>query len=514
MTHPPPGGLRSKMLVNALEKEETRIAIVTEGRLEDFHIERTSRETLVGHIYKGRIENVHPSLQAAFVAIGLERNGFLHVSEVHGRNERRPSTRLARSRRPPRLIQNLVRPGDEVLAQVIRDPFGEKGPSVTMELSLPGRFLVLTPLSPQTGISKKIVDPHQRAQLRSLVRELVASKPGPEGFIVRTAGGDTDPQDLKADLAYLTRVWAAIQARAKAAPTPALLYEESDIVLRTVRDFFTKDIAEVIVDDRGVHERLTEFFCSVMPRYLDRLKLYESPTPVFHEYGLEEQIDQLHQRQVPLPSGGSVVMEPCEALTAIDVNSGRLIRESTPEDLALKTNLEAAREAMRQIRLRDIGGLIVIDFIDMKQKRHLAQVEHVLREEARRDRAQMVILPMSLFCLTQIARQKIRPSVAAVSHDACPACGGTGVVKSVESIGLEVMRALKSTMDREDVVVVEVRVGPDVHAHLERKKAEIEELERKYGKRIRYVRVRDQPDNRVEFGCYNALGEKVFDFVR
>lgn len=503
----------SVMLVNAVEKEETRIAVISEGRLDDYHIERASRETLVGNIYKGRVENVHASLQAAFVNIGLPKNAFLHVSEVQRPGEIRPPRRRRGPPRPKRLIQNLLTVGEEILVQVIRDEFGEKGPSVTMEISLPGRFLVLTPFTPKVGISKKITDSAQRAHLRNLVKELAEAQ-GNVGFIVRTASTDTQPQDLKSDLDYLMRVWRVVEARVLSSKTPALLYQETDIVLRTVRDFFTKEIAQVVVDDRAVHERLVDFFETVMPRFRERLQLYEGATPLFHKHEIEKQIDQLNQKSVDLPSGGSVVLEQTEAMTSIDVNSGRLVREANPEDLALKTNLEAAREIMRQLRLRDVGGIIVVDFIDMKLEKHKRQVEQVVRDEARRDRSQMVILPMSQFCLMQIARQKIRPSVQFVSHEPCPACGGTGFVKNIASIGLEIVRALKSTLDRPDVALVEARVSGDVAGFLKSANVDVDEMEEKYKKKIRITVVRDLPSNRVEFACYNEDGERVMDFVR
>jgi len=516
------------MLVNAGEKEETRIAIVAEGRLDDYHIERSSHETLVGNIYKGRVENVHASLQAAFVSIGLGKNAFLHISEVHGPGEDKFGPK--RGPRPKRLIQALLKPGQDAVVQVIRDEFGEKGPSVTMEIGLPGRFLVLTPLSPHIGISKKIEGSSTRAQLRQEIRELTQGLAG-MGFIVRTSSTDTPVADLKGDLDYLMRVWRSVEQRASQSKAPALLYQETDIVLRTVRDFFTKDIAQVVVDDRGVHQRLLDFFDSVMPRYKDRVQYYGGATPLFHKEGIEAQIDQLNQRLVDLPSGGSIVIELTEALTAIDVNSGRLVREANPEDLALKTNLEAAREVMRQLRLRDIGGIIVIDFIDMRMEKHRRQVEQLLHEESRRDRSQMVILAMSTFCLVQIARQKIRPSVVAVSHDPCAACGGTGFVKSVETLGLEVMRALKSTLERPDIAVVDVTVAPDLAGNLESKIAsmkggEIKEVTRERTNLTQRTRVvwldklihifwgKDQPLNRAAFTCYNGSGEKVVDFVR
>jgi ribonuclease E len=504
------------MLVNAREKEETRLAVVRDGRLEDLHVERSSHETLVGNLYKGRVENVHPSLQAAFVNIGLDRNGFLHVSETVGEGEE-PYHRPRKgkpSRGPKRLIQGLLRPGQEVVVQVIRDPFGEKGPSLSMEISLPGRFLVLTPLSSQVGVSKKITSPEQRAQLKAIMKDLTGPEPGGPGFIVRTASADTTAQDLKNDFDYLRRVWSSVEQRAREAHAPATLYQETELVLRTVRDFFQADIRRVIVDDRGVWQRLCDFFDHVMPRFRDRLEFYEDPAPLFLKHDLEHQIDQLASRSVALPSGGTAIIEPTEGMIAIDVNSGKLVREANPEDLALKTDQEAAVEIMRQLRLRDLGGIIVIDFIDLKAERHKRELEALVREESRKDRAQMVILPLSQFCLLQIARQKTRPSLQTVSSEPCPACGGTGFVKSIESMALEVMRALKGTLDRTDIAMVEARVSPEVAGYLKGRSEELKALEEKHRKRIHLTPTRELASNRVEFSCYSPSGEKVYDFVR
>ncbi len=504
------------MLVNAGEKEETRIAVVEGERLEDLHLERSSHETLVGNIYKGRVENVHASLQAAFVGIGLERNAFLHVSETVGEGEEpyHQPQRGRPPRGPKRLIQNLLRAGQEVIVQVIRDPFGEKGPSVSMEISLPGRFLVLTPLTTKVGISKKITAPQQRNQLRAIMRELTDESPSNVGFIVRTSSADTTGQDLKADFDYLQRVWNAVEGRAKSARAPATLYQETELVIRTVRDFFSPEIRRIVVDDPEVHRRLCDFFDTVMPRFRDRLELYDGSMPLFHKHNLESQLEQLNARTVNLPSGGSIVIEPTEGMIAIDVNSGRLVREANPEDLALKTNLEAAREIMRQLRLRDLGGIIAIDFIDMKMERHKREVEQAVRDESRRDRSQMVVLPLSQFCLLEIARQKTRPSLQLVSHDPCPACSGTGIVKNVESVALEVMRALKSTLEREDIAVVEARVSPDVAGYLKNRMEDLAQMEQRHKKRIHLTPTRELASNRVEFSCYNLAGEKIFDFVR
>lgn len=503
------------MLVNAVEAEETRIAMVKNGRLDDYYIERADRETLVANIYKGRVENVHASLQAAFVNIGLPKNAFLHVSEVirPGEVKPQPGNNRRGPRRPRRLIQNLLKVGEEVQVQVIRDAFGEKGPSVTMDLSVAGRFLVLTPFTPKVGISKKIENQRERGKLRQLIRNMKPAE-GNLGFIVRTASTETKEEDIQADLDYLVRVWKTVETRAEATSPPALLYQETDIVLRTIRDFFTPQIKKVVVDDPAVHGRLCEFFEKLMPRFRDRLEFNSGPTPLFHQYAIESRIEQLHQKRVDLPAGGSLVLEVTEALTSIDVNSGRLVRESDPEELAIRSNREAARETMKQLRLRDVGGIIVIDFIDMRQEKNKRAVEQILREESARDRSQMVILPMSQFCLVQIARQKIRPSVQFFSHEPCPSCNGSGIVKNIASIGLEIVRDMKNTLERKDVSVVEARVSREVADFLKSRKEDIEGAEERYKKRIQISVGRDLPTNRVEFSCYNDIGEKVVDFVR
>ncbi len=503
------------MLVNAVEAEETRIALIKNGRLDDYYIERADRETLVGSIYKGKVENVHASLQAAFVNIGLPKNAFLHVSEVLKPGEVKPPPGRRRNgpRRPRRLIQNLLRVGDEIQVQVIRDAFGEKGPSVTMDLSVAGRFLVLTPFTPKVGISKKIDHPRERGKLRQLIKDMKPAE-GDIGFIVRTASTDTQEEDIRADLDYLVRIWKSVQSRSESSSPPVQLYQETDIVLRTIRDFFTSKIKKVIVDDSAVHGRLCEFFGKLMPRFRDRLEFHGGPTPIFHKYAIETRIEQLNQKRVDLPAGGSIVMEVTEALTSIDVNSGRLVRESDPEELAIRTNREAAREIMKQLRLRDVGGIIVIDFIDMRLEKHKRAVEQVAREESHRDRSQMVILPMSQFCLLQIARQKIRPSVQFFSHEPCPSCNGSGIVKNIASIGLEIVRELKSTLERNDVSVIEARVSREVADFLKSRMEDVQQAEERYKKRIHVSIGRDLPTNRVEFSCYSDSGEKVVDFVR
>ncbi|OHB71201.1 MAG: hypothetical protein A2W23_02920 [Planctomycetes bacterium RBG_16_43_13] len=506
--------MTKRMLINALEKEESRVAITSNGILDEFYVERSSRATLVGNIYKGKVENVHPSLQAAFVNIGLEKNGFLHISEVYSPGERKPPIRKSNRFRPhrERHIQDILKVGQEIIVQVIRDEFGEKGPSLTMEVSLPGRFLVLTPMSNQLGVSKKITDARQRVYLRRALKEL--SPVHNLGFIIRTASHDTTPADLKGDLSYLTRLWSSALARSANSHPPFLMYHESDMVIRTIRDTFAKDIDEVIVDDATIYSRLLDFFETSLTKYKDRVKYYSGAMPLFHKYGIEGQIEELSHRSVSLPSGGSIVIEQTEAMTTIDVNSGRFVREKTPEETSFKTNLEASRSIMRQLRLRDLGGVIVIDYIDIKLERHRRQIENSMLNDAKRDASQMVILPMSQFCIVQIARQKTRPSLRFISYDTCPTCNGTGMIKNVESIGLEIIRQLKITLERDDISVVELRVNSDVLNFINSKTGNIEKLQLQSNKRIHITSSKDLPVDKVELVGYNEQGEKVVDYVR
>lgn len=510
------------MLINATEKEETRIAVVENGRLDEFSIERSSRETLVGNIYKGKVENIHPALQAAFVSIGLERNGFLHASETRPQEHFYSAAQAApsgfprggmgRRRRSPRFIQDALRPGQEIIVQVTRDGFGEKGPSVTMDISLPGRFLVLTPTLRHVGVSKKIEDRATRNQLRELLREL--APPSNIGFIIRTTGTDTTKADFKADLSHLLRVWSAVIARATNTPAPSPLYQEAELTIRTVRDVFSKQTDEIVVDHPIAYRRLLDFFANTMMKYQERVKYYSGSVPLFGKYGVEKQIDELNQKTVRLPSGGTIVIEQTEALTAIDVNSGRYTREFSPEETAFRTNSEAAAEVIRQLRLRDLGGIMVIDFIDMELLKHRRSVEEILFREARRDKSQMTILPMSPFCIVEIARQKIRPSLHLVSSDPCPTCKGLGFVKNFESLGLEVIRLLRTAIGQPDAAVVDLNISEEIARFLDTKKGEIEKLEHMYSKRVHVNVNKSLSADNVELNCYNSKGEKLVDIVR
>lgn len=496
-----------RMLVNALDPEEVRVAVLDEGVLQEFYIERASRETLVGNIYKGRVINIVPSLQAAFVDIGIGRNAFLHASEAvapagpAGEAARRttagspplpagfePGPDTARraperhERRPVLNLKELLRPGQEVTVQVIRDPVGEKGPSVSMDVSIAGRYLVLTPETRRTAVSKRIADPAERESLKALLQQL--EPPGEVGFIIRTAGTGQTARELQKDLDSLVRLWTAVKERARDDRPPALLYQESDLVIRTIRDLFTPEIEEVLIDSPEVLERTIEFVSAVMPSFRGRFNLYEDPEPLFHRFGVEPQIEGLYRKRVELPSGGSIVIEQTEALTAVDVNSGRLVGES-PEEAAFRTNLEACEEIGRQLRLRDIGGVIVVDFIDVREGDHRRDIERAIKEAVRRDRSQTTVLRMSRFGLVEMARQKIRPGVKLASYEECGRCRGTGMVRTVESMGVWLMRLIRHELSVAGGLGVEIRLNAEVAQYLlNTKRKDLLKLEEQYGRGV------------------------------
>jgi ribonuclease E len=489
------------MLINARERSEVRIALVEGEKLEFYFVERAGKPTLVGNIYKGVVTDVRPALQASFVDIGMEKRGFLHVSEVM----------TPRGYRGPRLVQNMLRSGEPLVVQVIRDEFGEKGPSLTTDVSIPGRFLVLTPNSPKIVAAKRIVETKSLEMLKRIIRERVQNE---VGVILRTASETTSPVDVTNDLDYLLRVWRTVEARANTVQPPALLYEETDFVLRIVREFFDEHIEEVIVDDEFTYRRLIDFFDFVMPRYKSRVRHYASTAPLFYKYGVEAQVQGLSRKQVPLSLGGNIVIEKTEAMTTIDVNSERFVRVRDPEELALRTNLEAAREIMRQLRLRDIGGIIVIDFISLKRPQNNRRIEEVMRDESKKDRNQMTILPMSEFGTMEIARQKVKPSVEVMAQEPCPSCEGTGRQRDALSLELEILRMIKSSSEDPQVNMIEIQAQPGVIERMETRNAELKDFEEKYKKKIQMVRNTSVPSGRAELAFYNEAGERIMDVLR
>jgi ribonuclease E len=502
--------MKQEMLINVSQSEECRIAMMEDGVLEELYVERTSADNYVGNIYKGKVVNIEPSIQAAFVDFGVGRNGFLHISDVEPQYYRQggidpdkafdlpepgkaaepageegavkttaPPKRRIRFGDRPRVkppIQEILRKGDEVLVQVIKEGFGTKGPTLSTYISIPGRYLVLMPPLGRVGISKKIDDDRSRRMLREIMLEL--QPPKGVGFVVRTAGTTRTKQEMARDMAYLLRLWKSIVRRMRKYPAPIDIYQESDMIIRTIRDMFTEDVGRILIDDPAAYERAREFLELVMPRYASRLQLYDGGEPLFHRYGLEEEIGRIHQRKVPLKGGGSIVIDQTEALVAIDVNSGSFRTEKTAEENAYQMNLIAAREIARQLRLRDLGGVIVNDFIDMRREKYRRGVEKALHDAMKRDRARTKVLRTSPFGLIEMTRQRIRPSLRKSIFRDCPTCDGTGMVKTAESMSIEVMRLLGLATMREDITRLTVTVHEEVSTWINnRKRREMAQFE-------------------------------------
>lgn len=459
--------MQRRMIINALEPEESRIALLEDNVLQELYIQPTATEQCLGNIYKGRVGNVERSIQAAFVDIGLPKNAFLHVSDVKagsGENWMPTDSPTMKRRKDDTPIQDLIQKGQEVVVQVIKEPIGNKGPSVTTYLSIPGRSLVMMPGVVHFGVSRKIADEAERDRLRKLLDELPLPKG--MGFIVRTAGVNARKADLQRDLRYLTRLWSAVEERIKATQAPALLYQETDLVLRCMRDVFGTDIEEIVIDSEEVCRQVSEFLRLVSPTHRRLVKLYRGAAPIFDHYHIEAEIQRTFHDSVPLRSGGSIVINQAEALVAIDVNSGRYTHEADIEETALRTNLEAAREAARQLRLRDLGGVIVIDFIDMRLEKNRREVEKAMAAELKRDRARSRVLRMSRFGLMQLTRQRVRQGTKFALFDRCPSCAGSGLVRSAQSMVPHVMRLIRLALSRKDIVTVEVACHPEVAERL------------------------------------------------
>ncbi len=461
--------MNSKILINAVDHEECRIAKVTDSKLEEFHIESASREITQGNIYKGIITRLEPSLQAVFVDYGAERHGFLQKNDIH-RDYFHDSPNGDLS------LNTIVKRGQEVLVQITKDPIAQKGAMLSTFISLPGRYLVLMPGSDSRGISRKIEDEEERQRLKEIINSLKL----PEGFgvIVRTAGADCNKTQLSKDLNYLMRLWENIKASVGQEQAPALLYKERNLVLRSIRDSFNADITEILIDDAPVFYEVKNFIKIISPKHLKIVKLYKGDRPLFTKFQLENQIASIFDNRVPLVSGGSIVIEQTEALVAIDVNSGKATQKKSIEETAFQTNLEAAEEIARQLRLRDLGGLIVIDFIDMKEIRRRAEIERAMKTFIKLDKARIKVGRISGFGLMQMSRQRIRPSIEFSSYVPCPNCQGKGVTPSTETLVLSFLRKLRLETLKGDVSSVKGVVPPEVAKYLlNRKKKEILDLE-------------------------------------
>ncbi|RLT18296.1 MAG: Rne/Rng family ribonuclease [Planctomycetota bacterium] len=536
--------MKQEMLINVSQPEECRIAIMEDGVLEELYVERTSQDNLVGNIYKGRIVNIEPSIQAAFVDFGVGRNGFLHISDVEPQYYRQggldpdkafdlvdsagkaadavpangdDALRAQRVQRKPRLgdrprvkppIQDILRRGDEVLVQVIKEGFGTKGPTLSTYISIPGRYLVLMPPLGRVGISKKIDDERDRRVLRDIMLDL--KPPKGVGFVVRTAGTERTKSEMARDMAYLLRLWKSIVKRMRKYSAPIDIYQESDMIIRTIRDMFTEDVGRILIDEPAAYERAKEFLELVMPKYAPRLQLYEGKEPLFHRYGLEEEIGRIHQRKVPLKGGGSIVIDQTEALVAIDVNSGSFRTEKSAEENAYQMNLIAAKEIARQLRLRDLGGVIVNDFIDMRKEKYRRGVEKALHDAMKRDRARTKILRTSPFGLIEMTRQRIRPSLRKSIFRDCPTCTGTGTVKTAESMAIEVMRTLHLSESRDDVTRLTVTVHDEVATWINnRKRREITQFEDRTHIQLHVVGKDGVSPEHLVFDAWDTSGRSI-----
>ncbi|MGD8256599.1 MAG: Rne/Rng family ribonuclease [Desulfobacterales bacterium] len=458
-----------KILINAVDPEECRVAKVKENKLEEFHIESSLREITHGNIYKGTISRIEPSLQAVFVDYGAERHGFLQKHEIHSDYYLDPDEGY-------HTIDSIVKRGQEVLVQVTKDPFMKKGAMLTTLISLPGRYMVLKPGSDTRGISRKIETEDERNRIKDSMTSL--DIPEDFGIIVRTAAENTTKTALSRDLRYLLRLWKKIKSRVMEEKAPALLYKERHLVIRSIRDSFTPDVSEILIDDESMYHEVRDFIKLFSRRHGKIVKHYRGAKPIFSKFQLEDQIASIFENRVGLKSGGTLVIEQTEALVSIDVNSGKSTHEKSIEQTAFLTNLEAAEEISRQLRLRDLGGLIVIDFIDMKTPNHRGEVERTLRKHVKTDKARTKVGKISKFGLLEMSRQRIHPSIEFGSYLSCRYCQGKGLVPSAEKLGIGFLRKLSLETLKEKAPRVKGIVPVEVAEYLlNKKRRELVDLE-------------------------------------
>ncbi len=503
-----------EMLVNVADGDECRIAIVEDGRLEELYVERASLSSHVGNIYKARVTNIEPGIQAAFVDFGLSKNGFLHISDLHpryfmcrGEEHTEPvGKRKALKDRPP--IQQCLKKGQDLIVQVTKEGIGTKGPTLTTYVSIPGKYIVMMPWMHKLGVSQKIEDDAERARLREVIESV--KLPEKAGFIVRTAAAGSSKRDLQNDLAYISRLWKAIQKRIDVDHAPCELYRESDLVIRTMRDIFNSGIIKIICDCDATAKKIRDFLSIAQPRFKHRVTFYDGKVPLFHKYKVEEEIARIHSRRVELKNGGSIIIEQTEALVAIDVNSGRYRKNESAEQTALKINTEAAKEIARQLRLRDLGGLIICDFIDMRSQENRREVEKVFRNAMKDDRARCRMLKISAFGIIEMTRQRMRPSLTSSAYQDCPLCLGSGYVRSPESLAIEMMRLLSMACSQDGVRKIELILSPQAAGYLQNeRRAALSQMEQESNKKINIVGDSQYQGEHCQIFCYDEQGAAV-----
>jgi ribonuclease E len=491
------------MLVNIVPGEERRIAVLDDGNLDNLFIERVGQTHIVGNIYKAKVVAVEQSLQSAFVEFGGERQGFLHISDVAPSyyQDKRAARRKNKSRAS---VSAALKRGQEVLVQVTKEGIGKKAPAVTTFISLPGRYLVLMPQIKRRGVSRKIGSDEERDELRKVLDNI--NPPEDMGIIVRTAAAGRGKREVHRDMNYLLRLWMDIRKKAKSTPAPALLYEESDMVIRIVRDVFSPKIDKMVIDDKKAYDRVLEFMKTTMPNSKKRsVQLYREKRPLFARHNVEQQIEKIHNNRVALPGGGSIVIDPTEALVAIDVNSGKFRKESNAEETAFRINLQAADEIGRQLRLRDLGGLIICDFIDMRSESHKREVERALWNQLKDDRARTKMLRMSRFGIVEMTRQRQRRSLEHAEYAECPMCKGRGQIRKSESIMMDLIRRIRmSAHSNKGKQRMVVQIHPDVLVEFQNQmRTELAEVEDDWGGRI-VLEPSDGAVDSVDIKCYKA----------
>ncbi len=496
--------MTKQILINATPWE-TRVAVLEETTLAELHVERGRDRNLAGNVYKARVARVLPGMQAAFVEIGLEKAAFLHVSDLTGPDLVRgvvdeseesgdadEELEVAPPRRRVRFapIEERLAKGQELLVQVSKEPIGSKGARVTANISLPGRYLVHMPGTNHVGISRRIEDADERDRLRDAVE---SERTGPDGFIVRTACEGATKREIRDDVRFLTRLWAHVQQTAAGMEAPALVHRDLDLALRVLRDLFTSEVDRLVVDDAGEHARIREFVEALMPRLAPRVHHYDGATPLFEQHGVENKIARALERRVWLKSGGYLIFDQTESLTTVDVNTGRYVGKKDQEETVLKTNLEAAKQVVHQLRLRNIGGIIVIDFIDMEKAANRRKVYDALQDEIRADKARSTVLQISELGLVQMTRKRTRESLGQLLLEPCPHCDGLGRLASAETVAYDALRrAEHAASERPGDGDLLVRVHPAVAAFLDADGARhVETLVSRIG---RPVRIESDPE--------------------
>ncbi len=498
--------MRSELIINATPIE-TRVALMEGGAVVELYVERPGEAggSVIGNIYKGRVSRVLPGMQAAFVDIGLERAAFLYVSDIleeiehYGDDEDAEAVKRERDREKER-IQDLLKEGQEILVQVAKDPISTKGARITSYVSIPGRYVVLMPTVNHVGVSRRIEESAERGRLKSIVNRL---RPEGIGFIVRTAAEGRSEEDLKSDIDYLAKTWNSIQQRFSRMKAPCAAYSEMDLSLRSVRDFFGPDVARVVIDDPAEYEKVKNFVDNLLPHRRDDIILYEGKEPIFDHFQIEPALDEALGTKVWLKSGGYLVIEQAEALVAVDVNTGKFVGKRDLEETILKTNLEAAKEIVYQLRLRNIGGLIILDFIDMNKAANRDKVYGALRDALRRDKAKSNILKISELGLVEMTRKRTRESLMRILAESCPYCDGKGYIRSEKTVCAEIYRTLQKELPNLRDRKIHLNVHPAIAERLyDEERPAIEALEKRFKKRI-VVRKKDL--HREKFEIENLL---------